>query len=133
MIRKTYSRVLTPDLEATVKTLAELSGEEPVLRVTFGRFDICLLGPFCVLSGTPEALDRYRGTVGPVIVDDAGATRALVEGWGAEITLPPFDGPAGLGFLARHPDGVEYEYIQLRPDLDRAIFGGAGNSPQRNR
>jgi hypothetical protein len=123
MILKTYARVLTHDLDGTLKTLGELVGGEPDLRVTFGRFEIGLIGAFCVLSGSEEALERYRGTVGPVIVEDVHSVVATVERWGAQVTLPPFEGPAGLGFLARHPDGVEYEYIQLRPDLAQRVFG----------
>ncbi|MRH93112.1 adenylate cyclase [Nocardia sp. SYP-A9097] len=123
LIRKTHARILTRDLDGTVTTLRTLVGRDPDLRVAFGRFDIGLIGDFCVLTGSEEAMDRYRGTVGPVIVDDLTAVLALVEAAGAEITLQPFDGPAGRGFLARHADGVEYEYIEFRPDLARVVFG----------
>ncbi|WP_328395720.1 VOC family protein [Nocardia sp. NBC_00416] len=122
MIRKTYARVLTNDLDATLPVLRELTGRDLDLRVRFGRFEIGLIGGFCVVAGADEALDRYRGTVGPVIVDDIAAVLATVEGAGAEVTLPPFDGPAGRGFLARHTDGVEYEYIEFRDDLARQVF-----------
>ncbi|AHH16339.1 VOC family protein [Nocardia nova] len=121
--RKTYARVLTNDLKDTVGVLRELVGRDPDFEVTFGRFDIALIGDFCVVAGTDEALDRYRGTVGPVIVADLDATVTLLEGAGAEVTVAPFEGPAGRGFLVRHPDGVEFEYVQFRPELARRVFG----------
>ncbi|MFC9221989.1 VOC family protein [Streptomyces hygroscopicus] len=123
MILKTYARVLTQDIEATLAMLGELTDGTPDLRVRFRRFDVAFIGGFCVLSGPQEAMDRYRGTVGPVIVDDLDATREAVLCRGAELTLPPFAGPAGQVFLARHPDGLEYEYIQLSPDLGKVVLG----------
>ncbi len=125
MILKTYARVLTQDMEATLATLGALTDRAPDLRVRFRRFDVAFIDGFCVLSGPQEAMDRYRGTVGPLIVDDLDATREAVLRRGAELTLPPFDGPAGRVFLARHPDGLEYEYIQLSPELSEA-----GRSPR---
>ena len=122
-LRKTYARVLTNDLKETVEVLRELVGREPDFEVTFGRFDIALIGDFCVVAGADEALDRYRGTVGPVIVADLDATVTLLAGTGAEVTVPPFEGPAGRGCLVRHPDGVEFEYVQFRPDLAQRVFG----------
>ncbi|MBF6049180.1 VOC family protein [Streptomyces sp. NRRL B-1677] len=124
MILKTYSRVLTPNMDAALAVLGELVGAEPDLRVRFRRFDIAFTGGFCVLSGPQEAMDRYRGTVGPVIVDDLDETRETVLRHGAELTMPPFEGPAGMVFLARHPDNVEYEYLQFTPELGEAVLGG---------
>jgi hypothetical protein len=123
MIRKTYARVLTTDLDGTLQVLRELVGADPLFRVAFGRFEIALIGDFCVVAGAQDALARYRGTVGPVIVGDLDAALAVVRRSGAELTLPRFDGPAGATFLARHPDGVEYEYIQFTQDLDHLVFG----------
>lgn len=123
MPRKTYARVLTNDLNGTVEVLRELVGRAPDFQVTFGRFDIALIGDFCVVAGADEALARYRGTVGPVIVADLDATVTLLERAGSEVTVPPFEGPAGRGFLVRHPDGVEFEYVQFRPELARRVFG----------
>ncbi|PPJ25427.1 glyoxalase [Nocardia nova] len=123
MTRKTYARVLTNDVNGTVEVLRELVGRAPDFQVTFGRFDIALIGDFCVVAGTDEALARYRGTVGPVIVADLDATLTLLERAGGEVTVPPFEGPAGRGFLIRHPDGVEFEYVQFRPDLAQQVFG----------
>lgn len=126
MIRKTYARVPTNDLDGTLETLRELVGRGPDLRATFGRFDIALIGSFCVLSGPEQALDRYRDTVGPLVVDDVDAALASVTQRGAELTVSPFEGPVGLTFLSRHSDGVEYEYVQLRPELNERVFGSPG-------
>jgi len=129
MILKTYARVLTNNLDASLKALRELVGSDLDLRGAFGRFELGLIGDFCVVAGSDEALNRYLGTVGPVIVDDLDAVLATVKQLGAELTLAPFEGPAGLGFLARHPDGVEYEYIRLRPDISRLVLGTDGARP----
>ncbi|MQY20195.1 VOC family protein [Nocardia macrotermitis] len=122
-LRKTYARVLTEELKETVGVLRDLVGRDPDFEVTFGRFDIALIGDFCVVAGTEEALARYRGTVGPVIVADIAATLALLEDTGARITVAPFDGPAGRSALIRHADGVEFEYVQFHAELDRQVFG----------
>jgi hypothetical protein len=122
MIRKIYARVLTTDLDVTLKVLRELAGHDPDFRTTFGRFEIALIGDFCVVAGAEENLARYRATVGPVIVDDLDATLAVLRQSGAEPTLTRFEGPVGLTALARHPDGVEYEYIEFSADLDRRVF-----------
>lgn len=125
MILKTYTRVLTEDMEATLAVLTPLVGAEPDLRVQFRRFEVAFTGGFCVLSGPAEAMDRYRDTVGPVIVDDLETVRAAVTINGAKPTMEPFEGPAGRVFLARHPDGLEYEYIELSPEMSKTAAGSA--------
>jgi hypothetical protein len=122
MILKTYARVLTNDLDASLKALREIVGGDLAFKAAFGRFEIGLIGDFCIVAGSEDALGRFLGTVGPVIIDDLDAALATVSELGAELTMAPFEGPIGRGFLARHADGVEYEYMRLRPDVSRLVL-----------
>ncbi|MFF3754929.1 VOC family protein [Streptomyces sp. NPDC002018] len=123
MILKTYARVFTHSIDATLTTLRALVGRQEDLRVAFGDLEIAAIGDFCVVAGTDEALARYLGTVGPLIVDDLEAARTTVLRSGAEITVPHFESATGTGFYARHPDGVEFEYVQWYPETARKVFG----------
>ncbi|MDI5962194.1 VOC family protein [Streptantibioticus silvisoli] len=112
MIIRTYARVFTHDMDATLSCLRELHGHPEELRVDFAELEIATIGDLCVVAGPEEALERYRPTVGPLIVDDLDAARETARRFGAEFTVPSFDSPTGRGFYARHPDGVEMEYVQ---------------------
>jgi hypothetical protein len=46
----------------------------------------------------------------------------VLDAHGAQITSGPDDGPAGPYMYARHADGPQVEYLQLKPELKARIL-----------
>ncbi|CAM4482616.1 hypothetical protein NONI108955_33645 [Nocardia ninae] len=51
-------------------TYEKLVGTSADLRFAFEQAEIAAIGDFLLIAGAPEHTDRYRGTIGPVVVDD---------------------------------------------------------------
>jgi predicted enzyme related to lactoylglutathione lyase len=123
MILKTYARWFTHDVDAALPALESIVGRQAEYRFAFGDLEIAGIGDFCVVAGCAEALAPYTGTVGPVVVDDLDATQALVLAAGASISRDEETSTTGRFFYARHPDGVEVEYLQWNPETVQKVFG----------
>ncbi len=95
MILKTYSRIFTEDLDASLAVLKPLVGRDPEMRVQFKDMEVATLGGFCFLAGPADSIKPFLGAVGPVIVDDIKATQVDLEKTGAQITQPITEGPTG--------------------------------------
>jgi len=70
MILKTYSRIFTSDVNATLAVLRQLVGREPELREPFQDMEVLTIGDFCVVAGPAQSIIPFIGAVGPVVVDD---------------------------------------------------------------
>ena len=123
MILKTYARVFTTDLAASLPLFEQLVGREPDLRFTFGEWEIVALGDLLLVGGTAEALAPIRASHGPLVVDDLAATQQQLLQAGAVITQPISPVPTGMMLYARHRDGTVMEYVQWTPDLVKRIIG----------
>lgn len=117
MILKTYSRIFTENLDASLAVLQPFVGRKPELRVRFKDMEVSTLGEFCFLAGPAESIKPFLGAVGPVIVDDLEATQAALEKDGAQITQPITPGPTGRNLFSRSPDGVVIEWVQWKPEI----------------
>ncbi|WP_375419263.1 VOC family protein [uncultured Hymenobacter sp.] len=122
MILKTYARVFTNDLAASLPLFQQLIGREPDVRFTYGEWEIVGIGDILLVAGTDEALAPIRGSYGPLIVDDLAATQLQLEQAGAVIVQPAAVGPTGTLLYARHPDGSTVEYLQFTPELVKQII-----------
>ena len=117
MILKTYTRLFTHDLEATLGVLRQLHAGEPHLRFRFDPWELAGIGDILVVAGAEEALAPIRGSLGPWVVSDIEETRLALVQAGAEITREISAVPTGRMMYARHPDGVVVEYVQWTPEL----------------
>jgi len=117
MILKTYSRIFTSNLEATLAPLRKLVGRQPELRVRFLDMEVLTIGDFCIVSGPAESIKPFIGAVDPAIVDDIEATRDMLIATGADIIQPIQDAPTGPNMFSRTSDGVVLEWVQWRPDV----------------
>jgi hypothetical protein len=117
MILKTYSRIFTDNLDASLDVLKKLVGREPELRVRFQDMEVLTIGDFCILTGPIESMKPFLGSVGPVIVDNLERTQTALEEGGAEIVVPITEGPTGQMMYSRTADGVTIEWVQWRPDI----------------
>ncbi len=117
MVLKTYSRIFTEDVEATLTLLTKLVGRGPELRAPFRDMEVVTLGDFCVVAGPAESIRPFLGAVGPVIVDDIRATQAEIESVGATIVSPITEVMTGLNMLSRTRDGVVIEYVQWTAEI----------------
>ena len=121
MILKTYSRIFTSDVDATLAVLRQLIGREPELREPFQDMEVLTIGDFCVVAGPAESIKPFLGAVGPVIVDDLATTKVVIEGCGAEIVSPITEVMTGHNMFARTQDGVVTEYVQWRPEIWKKV------------
>jgi hypothetical protein len=122
MILKTYARIFTEDIEVSLSLLRNLVGREPDLRFAFRDLEIAAIGDFCVVAGPSTSLAQYRSSQGPIVVDNLEETQSLLLAAGATITVPTSKSDTGIFLYARHPDGVDVEYVQWKPDLVKRIL-----------
>ena len=123
MILKTYARIFTEDMAATLRLFQELVGREPDLHFTLGDWELVAIGDFLLVGGTEEALAPIRHSCGPIVVDDLEATQQLLLKAGAVITQPIMPAPTGTMLYARHADNTVMEYVQWTPELVKQIIG----------
>lgn len=124
MILKTYTRILTTDLESTVATLRAVHGTEPHLAFEFDPWKLVGIGDTLVVAGTEEALAPIRGSLGPWIVEDIDAARSTLLESGASIASDIEEVATGRMMYVRHADGHVVEYVQWLPELaEKLIFG----------
>ncbi|WP_226576354.1 VOC family protein [Acuticoccus sediminis] len=117
MILKTYTRILTTDLDATLPLVRALHGIEPHLHVKFADWTLVGIGDVLIVAGTGESLAPISGSLGPWIVEDLTEVRATLADSGAEIVRDIEDVPTGRMMYARNPDGVLVEYVEWNADL----------------
>lgn len=123
MILKTYARVVTGDMEATLADLLALTGKGVDLRFTAGGIEIAALGNFCVIAAPLEKHGALREIVGPVVVDDLDQTRTDLLERGAVLVRDRFDAPTGWVLYARTSDGVVIEWLQFSAEFLQKIMG----------
>jgi hypothetical protein len=119
MILKTYTRIVTTDLDAALTPLTTLVGREPDLRISLSEIgvEIAAIADFFIIAGSADAVASFRDVLGPVIVDDLEETQATLEKSGAEINSPIREVSTGRLLFSRHADGVVIEWLQWRSDV----------------
>jgi hypothetical protein len=95
MILKTYTRILTTDLDSTVATLKAVHGTDPHLRFDFDPWTLVGIGDVLAVSGTDEALEPIRGSLGPWIVQDIDDIKKKLLLNGASVVRDVQDVPTG--------------------------------------
>ncbi|HEX7324724.1 MAG TPA: hypothetical protein VF292_05160 [Rhodanobacteraceae bacterium] len=96
MILKTYTRILTTDLQRTVETLKAVHGVQPHLTIPFESWTIVAIGDVLIVGGTEEALAPIRGSLGPWIVENVDDTKATLVKLGATVVRDPWR-PGAMG------------------------------------
>ncbi|MEV6554228.1 VOC family protein [Nocardia sp. NPDC051756] len=122
-ILKTYARLFVADLDTALPTYEKLVGTPADLRFDFEQAEIAAIGDFLLIAGPPEHTDRYRATIGPVIVDDIDQVITELTAAAATIISGPFDGETGRFAYLRHPDGTQVEYVQWTTQLRARVLG----------
>ena len=117
MILKTYTRVLTTDIEATVATLKAVHGTEPHFRFDYDPLTLVGIGDVLAIGGTDAALEPIRGSFGPWIVDDIEATKGMLLANGASVLQDVKDITNGRMMYMLHADGSVVEYVEWTPEL----------------
>ncbi|MFF2087237.1 VOC family protein [Nocardia sp. NPDC058176] len=122
-ILKTYARLFVTDLDRALPVYERLVGAPADLRFRFEQAEIAAVGDFLVVAGSEDAVSGYRGTVGPVIVDDLDAATQFVTEIGGEITSGPIVSATGRVVYARHPDGAHVEYVEWTAEVLSRVLG----------
>ncbi|RDI56023.1 VOC family protein [Nocardia mexicana] len=127
-ILKTYARLFVADLDTALPIYEELVGAPADLRFTFEEAELAAIGDFLLIAGAPEHTDRYRWTVGPVIVDDLDRLITRLTASEAVVTGGPVTGDTGRFAYLRHPDGTHVEYVEWSQQIRTRVLG----SPSRH-
>ena len=92
----------------------QLFGQTCRLRFDYPAVSLALaeVGSVLLLSGTDEALRRFRPTTMTIMVDSLAEWHEALPALGAEITEPPKRVPTGSNMRVRHPDGTVVEYVE---------------------
>ncbi|MEU8899290.1 VOC family protein [Nocardia sp. NPDC048505] len=122
-IVKTYARLFVTDLDHSLPLYERIVGRAADLRFAFERAELAAVGDFLLIAGPPEHTDRYRATVGPVIVDDLGELITELAEAGAELIDGPHTSATGRFAYLRHPDGVTVEYVQWATEVRSRVLG----------
>ncbi|MQY28403.1 VOC family protein [Nocardia aurantia] len=124
-ILKTYARLFVADLDSALPLYTRLVGTPPDLRFAFEAAELAAIGDFLLIGGPPAAVDKYRTTAGPVIVDDLAATITELSEAGATLHAEPVAVPTGTVAYLRHPDGADVEYVQWTEEVRTRVLGPA--------
>ncbi|PXX68631.1 hypothetical protein DFR70_102315 [Nocardia tenerifensis] len=121
-ILKTYARLFVADLDTALPTYEKLVGTPADLRFPFEQAELAAIGDFLLIAGSPEHTDRFRTTIGPVIVDDLNQLITELTAAEATLTAGPLHSETGRFAYLRHPDGTEVEYVEWSPEVRTRVL-----------
>lgn len=124
-ILRTYLRVWVDDLDEAVATYTELLHQDVDLYIDFNGSRLAAIGEVLLISGPAEVTDQFRGTAGPILVEDIQEALDEVRSVGGTLTSELFEGPTGTLFYADLPGGGNLEFLQWTQDLVDRIIGPA--------
>jgi predicted enzyme related to lactoylglutathione lyase len=127
-VLKSYLRVWVTDLDTWLPFYETLLGRPAGLRFGFEAAELATVGDILLIAGPPEATDRYRDTIGPLIVDDLDETLGLLRQHGAEVLGAPIPVPTGTMVYVRHADGTRVEYLEFTADVLERVIGDPANA-----
>ncbi|UZF57489.1 VOC family protein [Gordonia polyisoprenivorans] len=116
-ILKTYARCFADDLDSALPLYETLVGQTADLRFEFEGASLAAVGDLLLIGGPPEVTDRFRGTVGPLVVDDLTETMDRLRGLGSQVVGGPSRSATGTFAYVRHPDGAVIEYVQWDAEI----------------
>ncbi|MFE6634464.1 VOC family protein [Streptomyces tendae] len=103
-------RIYVDDLDKAIPFYEGLAGGE-ALRFERGGVQVAAIGCFLLMSGPESQLEVLRKVSATVAVSDVVETHRVLSALGADIIAGPVATPGGRNLIARHPDGVIYEYV----------------------
>ncbi|MFK4018377.1 VOC family protein [Streptomyces albogriseolus] len=106
-------RVCVDDIETAIPFYERLAGGK-ALRFAREGVEVAAVGCFLLMSGPEAELDVLRKVAATIAVTDVDETRRVLEEMGAAVLAGPLNTPVGRNLIARHPDGVVYEYADRR-------------------
>ncbi|MFV0132763.1 VOC family protein [Streptomyces sp. HMX87] len=106
-------RIYVDDLDKAIPFYEGLAGGR-ALRFERGGVEVAAIGCFLLMSGPESQLEVLRKVSATVAVSDVEEAGRLLGELGADIIAGPVPTPAGRNLIARHPDGVVYEYVDRR-------------------
>ncbi|MEV4420550.1 hypothetical protein AB0L40_11315 [Patulibacter sp. NPDC049589] len=104
------ARAYVDDLDAALPLYRDLAGGEEPHRFGFGTMRLAKVGAFLVVEGADDEVRSHAATVS---VRDVEVVAEAVVAHGGTLLEGPDPGPNGPRLIARHGDGVIFEYIQL--------------------
>jgi predicted enzyme related to lactoylglutathione lyase len=102
-------KVAVPDLESALPFYQALTGADQVDRFGYAAVKLAHVGNFLLIEGAPNG--RPAQSAG-IFVRSLGDLLSSVESAGGELLEGPDDTPNGRRVIIRHPDGIEFEYLE---------------------
>ncbi|MEU4657321.1 VOC family protein [Streptomyces sp. NPDC023723] len=106
-------RIYVDDLDKAIPFYEGLAGGR-AMRFERGGVQVAAVGCFLLMSGPESQLEVLRKVVATIAVTDVEETARVLTELGGEVVAGPLPTPAGRNLIARHPDGVVYEYADRR-------------------
>ncbi|GHB16469.1 hypothetical protein GCM10010377_02680 [Streptomyces viridiviolaceus] len=106
-------RVYVDDLDKAIPFYEGVAGGR-ALRFERGGVQVAAVGCFLLMSGPESQLELLRKVAATIAVADVDEAHRVLGELGADIIAGPVPTPAGRNLIARHPDGVVYEYVDRR-------------------
>jgi predicted enzyme related to lactoylglutathione lyase len=106
-------RICVDDLEKAIPFYEGLAGGR-ALRFERGGVQVAAIGCFLLMSGPEAELELLRKVAATIAVTDVEEAARVLAALGADIIAGPVPTPVGRNLIARHPDGMVYEYADRR-------------------
>ncbi|MEU9593999.1 VOC family protein [Streptomyces sp. NPDC048219] len=103
-------RICVDDLDKAIPFYEGLAGGR-ALRFERGGVQVAAIGCFLLMSGPESELEVLRKVAATIAVTDVEDAHRVLTELGADVIAGPVPTPAGRNLIARHPDGVVYEYV----------------------
>ena len=107
--------LFTTEFDSAIAHYSTLIGESVQNRfeVPAKGITVARIGGLLIIVGSDAALAPLREIRGTLLVDSLDEYEAHLRDSGADILQPPTATPAGGNMIARGPDGVVFEYVEL--------------------
>ena len=101
-------RIEVDDIDAALPTYQALAGTDRIGRYEFPEFTLAVVGPFMLLRGEREVLERFRRAA-TLHVPDLDATVDAFTGHGGAVIDGPVAAAGGARTIVRDRDGNVFE------------------------
>jgi len=115
-ILKTYSRIYPDKLEESIALYTKLTNQKIAQRFTIPEtgVEIAYIGDFILVYGQGDLMKQFRKVHASCIVQEIEEIKLYLLENHSTIITDIQNIPTGKKMIARHPDGIFIEYLELK-------------------
>jgi predicted enzyme related to lactoylglutathione lyase len=102
-------KVAVPDLDSAIPFYEKLTGAKLGERFSHGTVSVAWVGNFLLVAGTPNNRPAQPALI---LVQSLDEVFERIQFAGGQILEGPDTVPNGRRAVLRHPDGIEFEYLE---------------------